>query len=37
MLKKNSIKKKGNIWVCSDEVDETRTYYTEWSESEREK
>ena len=23
-------------WVSSDEVDEARTYYTEWSESERE-
>ena len=25
------------IWVSSDEVDEPRTYYTEWSESERER
>ena len=29
--------KKEHIWVCSDEVDEPRTYYTEWSESERER
>ena len=29
--------KKEQIWVSSDEVDEPRTYYTEWSESEREK
>ena len=28
--------KKECIWVSSDEVDETRTYHTEWSESERE-
>ena len=28
--------KKERIWVSSDKVDETRTYYTEWSESERE-
>ena len=28
--------KKEHIWVSSDEVDEPRTYYTEWSESERE-
>ena len=27
---------KEQIWVSSDEVDEPRTYYTEWSESERE-
>ena len=26
--------KKEYIWVSSDEVDEPRTYYTEWSESE---
>ena len=26
-----------NIWVSSDEVDETRIYYTEWSESEKER
>ena len=29
--------KKGYIWVSSDEVDEPRTYYTEWNESERER
>ena len=29
--------KKGCISVNSDEVDEPRTYYTEWSESERER
>ena len=29
--------KKEYIWVSSDEVDEPRTYYTEWSESERER
>ena len=29
--------KKEHIWVSSDEVDEPRTYYTEWSESERER
>ena len=28
--------KKECIWVSFDEVDEPRTYYTEWSESERE-
>ena len=28
--------KKECIWVSSDEVDEPRDYYTEWSESERE-
>ena len=28
--------KKEHIWVSSDEVDETRAYYTEWSKSERE-
>ena len=28
--------KKEHIWVSSDEVDEPRTCYTEWSESERE-
>ena len=27
--------KKEHSWVSSDEVDEPRTYYTEWSESER--
>ena len=27
--------KKEQIWVSSNEVDEPRTYYTEWSESER--
>ena len=29
--------KKEHIWVNSNEVDEPRTYYTEWSRSEREK
>ena len=29
--------KKEHIWVSSDEVDEPKTYYTEWSESERER
>ena len=29
--------KKEHIWVSSNEVDETRTYYTEWSESEIER
>ena len=29
--------KKENIWVSSNEVEEPRTYYTEWSESERER
>ena len=29
--------KKECIWVRSNEVDEHRTYYTEWSKSEREK
>ena len=29
--------KKEHIWVSSDEADEPRTYYTEWSESERER
>ena len=29
--------KKERIWVRSDEVDEFRTCYTEWSESERER
>ena len=29
--------KKEHIWVSSDEVDELRTYYAEWSESERER
>ena len=29
--------KKECIWVGSNEVDEFRTYYTEWSESERER
>ena len=28
--------KKECIWVSSDEVDEPKIYYTEWSESERE-
>ena len=25
-----------NIWICSNEVDETRAHYTEWIKSERE-
>ena len=29
--------KKEHIWVSSNEVDETRAYYTEWNKSEREK
>ena len=29
--------KKGHIWVSSNEVDQPRTYYTEWSESGRER
>ena len=29
--------KKEHIWASSDEMDEPRTYYTEWSESERKK
>ena len=29
--------KKEHLWVSSDEIDEPRTYYTEWSESERER
>ena len=29
--------RKEHIWVSSDEEDEPRTYYTEWSESERER
>ena len=29
--------KKEHIWVSSDEVDESRTYYTELIESERER
>ena len=28
---------KERVWVSSNEVDETRAYYTEWSKSEREK
>ena len=28
---------KEHIWFSSDEVDEPRTYYTEWIESERER
>ena len=28
--------KKQPIWVKSNEVDETRAYYTDWSKSERE-
>ena len=27
--------KKEHIWVSSDEVDEPRIYYTDWSESEK--
>ena len=29
--------KKEHIWVSSDAVDEPRTYYTEWNESEKDK
>ena len=29
--------KKECVWVSSNEVDEPRTYYTEWSKSERER
>ena len=29
--------KKEHIWVSSDEMDEPRTYYTGWSESEKER
>ena len=29
--------KKEHIWVSSDEVDESKTYYTEWSVSETER
>ena len=29
--------KKELIWVSSNQVDETRLYYTQWSKSEREK
>ena len=29
--------KKECIWICSNEVDEPGTYYTEWSKSERER
>ena len=29
--------KKEHIWVSSNEVNEPRAYYTEWSKSEREK
>ena len=29
--------KKEHIWVSSNEVDEPRAYYTEWSKSERER
>ena len=29
-------RKKEHIWVCSNEVDKTGVYYTEWSKSERE-
>ena len=34
---KPTLKKRERIWVCSHEVDEPRTYYTELSESERER
>ena len=27
--------KKEHIWIYSNEVDETRAYYTEWAKSER--
>ena len=33
--KKKKKEKKERIWVSSNEVDETGTYYTEWSKSER--
>ena len=29
--------KKEHIWVSSNEMDEPRAYYTEWSKSERER
>ncbi len=29
--------KKEHVWVSSDEVNEPRTYYTVWSEAERER
>ena len=29
--------KKEHVWVSSNEVDEPRAYYTDWSESEKEK
>ena len=29
--------KKEHIWVSSNEVDEPRVYYTEWSKSEKER
>ena len=28
--------KKEHIWICFNEVDEIKAYYTEWSKSERE-
>ena len=31
------IHKKEHIWVSSNEVDEPRAYYTEWSKSEKDK
>ena len=31
------INKNEFVWVSSNEVDEHRTYYTDWSESERER
>ena len=35
-MKYYSALKKGHIWVSSNEVDETETYYTKWSKSEKE-
>ena len=32
-----SAQKKEYVWLSSNKVDEIRGYYTEWSESEREK
>ena len=31
----NSVEKKECIWVSSNEVDEARAYYTEWSQKEK--
>ena len=36
-LHKKSANKKEHIWVGSNEVDETGSYYIEWSKSERER